>query len=226
MLELLASHGCNGLKALGRIHDVEERHAALLPGVGDELPSLLQHAPALEAPLQCERLDRRHLQQGRHANDIVRLNLLLNVSHSPFLEAPRNAVLERTLQRHVCHLQLPGAVGRHEHQMDARMMRAQEHAELLALVHDHTSSTRMMCASACRRCLRMHVSAYGITISLTYCCMVVWLLQWFSLKVRWHSDAMEAGVLSGNERAVLPWKISCSGRSSPSSAEARPGEAW
>jgi hypothetical protein len=48
----------------------------------------------------------------------------------------------------------------------------------------HTSSTRMTCVSACRRCLRMHVSAYGRMISLMYCRIVAWLLQWFSLKVR------------------------------------------
>ena len=66
----------------------------------------------------------------------------------------------------------------------------------------------------------MHVSAYGMMTSLMYCCMVFWLLQWLSLKVRWHSEAMDAAVRGGRDRSVFPSKMSWSGSNSPLREEA------
>lgn len=134
VIELHLGNGSDSFDALGWIEHIVERRAALLPSIQDQLATVAQLHPALHAPTEGQRLDVGHGQRRREV-DCLSDAPLLHQSGCPLVESLGDRLLEGALQRHVGDLKLAGAVGGDEHQLDARVMRSQEEAELLALVH-------------------------------------------------------------------------------------------
>ena len=92
--------------------------------------------PALDAPLQNKRLQRRHTEMTSDSADVALTNLLGEDRCCPLVEAARDAAFEGTLQRHISELQLAGAVRRDIDEMNARVLALHPAAAAFcALVH-------------------------------------------------------------------------------------------